>query len=113
MPVTEDEIITKMDKQLTRALEAMVKYKFWMFGYHAAGWVNLNKLLDKGHRNPFRYLLQAAIFIQSPAAAEWDLNVWGENSQYTREGWRYEVSRNDTSLGYWEWVAHQTTVGEW
>lgn len=32
----------------------LARYKFLMFGYWAAQWVNMNKLLDKKQPSPFR-----------------------------------------------------------
>lgn len=34
-------------------------------------------------------------------------DVWGEHPDYPREDWGNEAADNDTSLGYWEWVAHK------
>lgn len=44
-----------------KAWQSLAGYKFWMFGYHAAQWVLLNKI-DGGERmpNPFRLLVHAA-----------------------------------------------------
>jgi hypothetical protein len=46
----------------TKAWEALAGYKFWMFGYHAARWVNYNMLLPREarFRSPFAGLVQAA-----------------------------------------------------
>lgn len=30
---------------------------------------------------------------------------WGEDDEFPRADWRYEVQNNTTNLGYWEWVA--------
>ena len=38
----------------TKAWKALAGYKFWMFGYYAAQWVNYNKLLDHKKPNPFK-----------------------------------------------------------
>ena len=32
---------------------------------------------------------------------------WDEDPDYPAEDWRYEVSNNDTRLGYHDWVTHQ------
>ena len=44
-----------MESAEKKAWEALAGYKFWMFGYHAARWVNYNQLLTKENRknNPF------------------------------------------------------------
>jgi hypothetical protein len=33
--------------------------------------------------------------------------VWGEHQDHTVNDWRYEVTNDDTRLGYWEWVANK------
>lgn len=43
-----------------RAWEALSGYKFWMFGYHAAQWVLLNRLRGGGNPNPWRELVALA-----------------------------------------------------
>jgi hypothetical protein len=53
--------IRKMMQDAERkAWEALSGYKFWMFGYHAARWVNYNQLLSKPDPNPFRDAVQLA-----------------------------------------------------
>jgi hypothetical protein len=46
----------------TKAWEALRGYKFWMFGYHAARWVNYNQLLpqQRRFRSPFKSLVEIA-----------------------------------------------------
>lgn len=56
----EDCIRAAMDRARLAALEALSRYKFLMFGYHAAVWVNLNRLLDEPEPNPFRELVKLA-----------------------------------------------------
>jgi hypothetical protein len=36
-----------------KAWDSLAGYKFLMFGYHAAQWVTLNKLLAHPRANPF------------------------------------------------------------
>ena len=46
-----------------KAWRSLAGYKFWMFGYHAAQWVLLNRIdTPFGERmaNPFRALVQLA-----------------------------------------------------
>jgi len=31
---------------------------------------------------------------------------WGTHPKYPRIDWVYEVANNDTSIGYWDWVAN-------
>ncbi|WP_027719183.1 hypothetical protein [Desulfovirgula thermocuniculi] len=54
------KILEAMKDAEERAWEALSGYKFWMFGYHAARWVNYNRLLDKPLQNPFRELVMVA-----------------------------------------------------
>jgi len=49
----ETLILEAMEEAERKAWEALAGYKFWMFGYHAARWINYNKLLSKPRRNPF------------------------------------------------------------
>ena len=53
---TKDKINDEMQTAIEKAWEALSGYKFWMFGYHAARWVNYNRLLPgpERHGNPFR-----------------------------------------------------------
>lgn len=32
---------------------------------------------------------------------------WGEHPDHPVSDWQYEVSNDDTRLGYWAWVANQ------
>lgn len=52
-------IVYSMEEAQKKAWEALAGYKFWMFGYHAARWVNYNQLLPGGRRfrNPFSALV--------------------------------------------------------
>lgn len=43
-----------------KAWEALSGYKFWMFGYHAARWINYSRLHPARHRNPFAELVRVA-----------------------------------------------------
>ena len=44
----------------TKAIDALSRYKFMMFGYHAAIWVRLNSIIGDRRPNPFRLLVQTA-----------------------------------------------------
>lgn len=44
-----------------KAWRSLAGYKFWMFGYHAAQWVLLNRLdTERIMPNPFRSLVKSA-----------------------------------------------------
>jgi hypothetical protein len=43
-----------MEDAEKKAWEALAGYKFLMFGYHAARWVNYSKALGGRRANPFR-----------------------------------------------------------
>ncbi len=43
-----------------KAFDSLAKYKFIMFGYHAAMWVTLNKLDTHRESNPFTSLVLLA-----------------------------------------------------
>ena len=53
-------IFAAMHDAETKAWEGLAGYKFWMFGYHAARWVNYNQLLPRVRRfrNPFKILVE-------------------------------------------------------
>lgn len=42
------------------AIKNLARYKFSNFGYHAARWVTLNKIIGDKKPNPFKYLVDAA-----------------------------------------------------
>ena len=46
-----------MEKSEQAAKDALCRYKFERFGYHASQWVMLNKLLPKPKPSPFRDLV--------------------------------------------------------
>lgn len=50
----ESTIKSAMAEAEVKAVDSLARYKFLMFGYHAAQWVTLNKLLNKKQPNPFR-----------------------------------------------------------
>lgn len=57
------KIIEERDAAERRAWDALARYKFWMFGYHAAAWIKYNGLLPPGQgraANPFRELVTFA-----------------------------------------------------
>jgi hypothetical protein len=56
----EEKVKELMLDELDKAYEALSRYKFYMFGYHAAAWVRYNKLLTKPLPNPFAPIVQAA-----------------------------------------------------
>lgn len=43
-----------------QAWNALARYKFWMFGYHAAQWVLLNRVAQARQSNPFGVLVRIA-----------------------------------------------------
>ena len=51
-----------MEGHVQKAWKALAGYKFWMFGYHAAAWVNLKKLHPYKNKlsNPFKALVVQA-----------------------------------------------------
>jgi hypothetical protein len=55
-------VFAAMQDAETKAWEALRGYKFWMFGYHAARWVNYNQLLptQRRFRSPFKSLVEIA-----------------------------------------------------
>ncbi len=57
----EIEISYQMDEHYLAAWDSLARYKFYMFGYHASIWVNLNKLIpDHPRPNPFKPFVKLA-----------------------------------------------------
>jgi len=50
----------ELDVAERKAIDALARYKFQMFGYWAAIWVHLNRLAKNRRSNPFRRLVEAA-----------------------------------------------------
>jgi len=62
------KLIMARDDAYTKAIKCLAAYKFWMFGYHAARWVNYNKLFEKPNPNPFKKFVDLA---KSTIEADW------------------------------------------
>lgn len=43
-----------------KAIDALARYKFWMFGYWAAAWVRLNRQCETRKPSPFKHIVEAA-----------------------------------------------------
>lgn len=43
-----------------KAIGSLARYKFMMFGYHAALWVSLNRIDGSKEPNPFKGLVEKA-----------------------------------------------------
>jgi hypothetical protein len=57
----ERQVLDSRDEALRKAWASLAGYKFFMFGYHAAHWVKLNRLLEGDRQaNPFRDLVLLA-----------------------------------------------------
>lgn len=57
---TRDRLLADRDEARDKALDAMRRYKFQMFGYWAGIWVHLNRLVGDGQGSPFGFLVAAA-----------------------------------------------------
>ena len=55
------DLSVEMAEQERKAWDSLARYKFWMFGYHAANWVNINRLAGFKAKNPFRDLIKVAL----------------------------------------------------
>lgn len=56
----EVKITQRMDFHRVQALKSLAGYKFWMYGYHAGQWVELNKLVADPQPSPFTGVVKAA-----------------------------------------------------
>lgn len=48
------------DDAAAKAIDALSRYKFAMFGYWAAIWVHLNRICPAKQPSPFRHIVAAA-----------------------------------------------------
>ncbi len=55
-----NKIEKHMDEAEKRALDALSRYKFQMFGYWASIWVHLNRIGGFKKQNPFRNFVEVA-----------------------------------------------------
>lgn len=46
-----------------------------------------------------------SVVIEPPSLRELQADMWAENEQFPKADWKHEVGNDDTTLGYWEWVA--------
>ena len=64
MSIEYHDLKSNLDDAEKKAWDSLARYKFWMFGYHAASWVNTNRLTKKhfsvSHGNPFKELIDIA-----------------------------------------------------
>lgn len=76
----DNEIITTIRYDMKRAerqaWKSLAGYKFLMFGYHAAVWVNLNKLLPERQPNPFKEAVFVARYVLSPKKRQEEIKTW-------------------------------------
>lgn len=56
----QDRLETELDEAEHKAWDALSRYKFWMFGYHAAIWVHLNRIGEFRRPNPWAKLVTEA-----------------------------------------------------
>jgi len=50
----QSKLEIELDEAEFKAIDALGRYKFTMFGYWAGIWVHLNKLSDSKRPNPFK-----------------------------------------------------------
>jgi len=55
---------TERDMAEQKALDALARYKFQMFGYWAAIWVHMNRMCAEKKPSPFTSLVQSARVMQ-------------------------------------------------
>jgi len=54
------DLATELNQAEAKAWDSLARYKFMMFGYHAAIWVHLNRIGEFNHPNPFKPLVELA-----------------------------------------------------
>ena len=69
MPAKSDTLQQSLHDKLSeaeyKALDNLSRYKFMNFGYHAAMFVTLNKIVPNSRPNPFRELVHLALKLKS------------------------------------------------
>jgi len=55
-----DKLLAEMKEAEEKALDALARYKFQMFGYWAGVWVHLNRISGLKKPNPFADLVKKA-----------------------------------------------------
>ena len=58
-------LAAEIDEAEAKAIDALGRYKFTMFGYWAGIWVHLNKIEGQKRPSPFRALVKVAKAIQA------------------------------------------------
>lgn len=53
-------ILSELDEAERKAIDALARYKFQMFGYWAAIWVHLNRISGEKRPSPFKSLVNNA-----------------------------------------------------
>lgn len=53
-------LLAELDEAELKAIDALARYKFAMFGYWAGIWVHLNRISHARRRNPFGHIVAAA-----------------------------------------------------
>ena len=64
MTTQERKLDQEIQEAADKAVDALGRYKFAMFGYWAGIWVHLNKIEGRKRPNPFRDLVVAARNLQ-------------------------------------------------
>ena len=54
------DLMAARDKAKQDAIKNLARYKFSNFGYHAARWVTLNRIIGDKEANPFRRFVELA-----------------------------------------------------
>ena len=60
----EQRLEAKMQEAERKAWDSLARYKFLMFGYWSAAWVNYNRLSARSRPNPFGALVRLARTVQ-------------------------------------------------
>jgi len=76
----EQKILDKMAEAEAKAVDSLARYKFLMFGYWCAQWVNMNKLLDKKQSSPFRGFTRMAVMSRDAAVTSNDWKITGRSN---------------------------------
>ena len=59
-PATMERLLDALDDAAAQAWKNLARYQFDRFGYYAARWVTLNRILGGKHPNPFKAAVRLA-----------------------------------------------------
>lgn len=92
-----------MAEHQRKAWDSLARYKFYMFGYHAAAWVTLKKLLPRAVQNPGNpwrgLVVMAQRMFESAGATPAESFPQSDDEQQERDGRLADALDRSTEVG--------------